>query len=121
VLSPIDKMAEARICQILENYIGKFGYTLMKKSELTLEPKEIIALQSHIGTSTNGIMQLAMFLRSIRDNLKCLFPAQLKTVIGYFERQAKDVPHNVELVPLITEKKERRNRCVYSITFSHQS
>ncbi len=114
VLSPLDRMAEARICQTLENYVGKFGYTLMKKNELTLEPKEIIALRSHIRTSTNGILRLAVFLRSIRDDLKCLFPTRLKTVIGNFERQARDIPHNVKLVPLITDKKgKKKDMCVF--------
>jgi hypothetical protein len=79
VLSPLDRMAEAWTRQTLENYVGKFGYMLIKKIELTLEPKEIIALRSHVGTSTNGIVRLAVFLRSIRDDLKCLFPARLKT------------------------------------------
>jgi hypothetical protein len=86
----------------------------MKKNEMTLKPKEIIALRSHIGTSTNGIVRLAVFLRSIRDDMKYLFPTRLKTVIGNFERQGKDIPHNVKLVPLITDKKgKKKEMCVF--------
>jgi hypothetical protein len=119
VLSSLDKMAKAWKHQILENYVGKFRCMLVEKAELMLEPKEIIALQTHIGTSTNDMVQLAVFLKSIRDNLKCLFPTQLKTVIGNFERQAKD---NVKLVPLITDKKgKKKASCACSITFYHQS
>jgi hypothetical protein len=37
-------MVEAQTHQILENYAGRFGCTMVKKAELMLEPKEIITL-----------------------------------------------------------------------------
>jgi hypothetical protein len=39
----------------------------------------------------------------------------LKTVVGHFERQAKDIPYNVKLVPfLITDKKgKKKEMCVF--------
>jgi len=64
IIELVEKQGEARHRIILEQVTGRFGYKIVKEDEITLDIKDVVALQSHIPLSSNGCVRLDQYIQS---------------------------------------------------------